>query len=47
MGPQSELQTQATAALTPELRVIRIFASLDTFQELQPTWRKAKMPAAT
>ena len=42
----SELQTQATVALTPEQRVRRIFASLDTFHDLQPTWRQAKMPAA-
>ena len=41
-----ELQTQATVALTPEQRVRRIFASLDTFHDLQPTWRQAKMPAA-
>lgn len=46
-GSPNELQTQTTAALTPEQHVRRIFASLNAFHDLQPTWRRAKMPAAS
>lgn len=46
-GETSRRSSTMGPCLTPEQRVSRIFASLDTYQRLQPTWRKAKMPAAT
>jgi len=42
----ASLQAQSTTSLTPDALARRIFASLGTFHDLQPTWRKAKMPAA-
>lgn len=46
-GASATAPAQPDDASSADERVRRIFASLDTFHDLQPTWRKAAMPAAS